>query len=412
MRKGSKMKLATLALAGLGVAMSSGAYAEGMKVSSQGGIKAMNAAADPYWFKLGGLLQLDQVFVHGKNNQDQGFPNNANLRRARLITEGGLGCHWSYWFGLELEGPAVAWKNAYISYKGFENSTISIGQISAPVSLSNWAGTADILTLERPAIANVFTPADGLGIYADHQMDMLTFAAAVWQPGDGVAASSNSAAPGSDLLGAAARITFSPIHTPDYVWHFGVSSAYQDLHNKDNTLATSTNPFSTRPEIRGRSVWPKLVTQNILNPNNTIKYWTTAGVEAAGLWGPLTVQAEYIGAHLSRIAGNSNESFKGWYANAAYVLTGESKHYDFASGTFGTVSPAATSGALEVFAQYSYISLRDHNLGSIEHDASAGLNWYINKTLRATAEYSRANLGIEPKRRLDLVGLRLQAKWS
>jgi len=416
MRKGSNIKLAALALVGLGVVMSSGAYAmDGMKVSSQGGISAMKSEDAPYWFKVGGLLQLDQVFAHGSHQSDQGYPNSANLRRARLRTEGGLGCHWSYYFGLDLAGPRMAWDNVYITYAGLENTDISIGKISPPMFLSNQTGTANVLTLERPAVMQAFVPADGLGIYLDHQLEMLAFEASVWAPQDGATSGSfASGFSGSDLLGFSGRMTFSPVHTADNVWHMGVSGMYLDLHDKNS----GTFALSTPTEIVGRSNpgWPSLVSTNMANPTNTVKYWTAAGVEAAALWGPFSVQAEYVGAHVSRLTGNANQSYKGWYANVAYSLTGESKTYDFAGGVFGAVQPAATTGAWEVFAQYSMLDLKAHSLGSIEHDATAGVNWYLNDNLRVTAEYSRANMShlsaAPDKRKLDLFGLRLQAKWN
>jgi phosphate-selective porin OprO/OprP len=429
MMKGTNIKLATLALAGLGMVMSSCAYAMGadMKVASNGGIMMGDAEKNTHWFKVGGLLQLDQVFVDGDSklglNQATGFPNSANLRRARLSTEGGLGCHWTYYFGLNFAGPALAWDAVYLNYTGIENSTVSIGKLGAPFSLSNWASTADVLTLERPAAANAFTPADGLGIYANHQLDMLTFAAMVWAPEDGAYAtgtgSASSPAKASDNLGFAGRITFAPVHTADYVLHAGVSGVMQGYNSK-NSL--SSQPFSTGTPIRGRSgSWASLTSTDIHGSvYNTkdlgIRNTSAAGLEVGALWGPFSMNAEYIGARVSRIPDNANSSYNGWYANVAYSLTGESRSYDFASGTLGAPKAAASTGAWELYAQYSAIDLRDHDLGALQNDTSAGVNWYINKNLRATVEYSHADMrrlgGVADKRELDLVGLRLQAKWS
>ena len=53
----------------------------------------------------------------------------------------------------------------------------------------------------------------------------------------------------------------------------------------------------------------------------------TFGFDAAGAWGPITIQGEYIRAHMLRDAGLENVSFHGGYAQIAWMLTGESRRY-------------------------------------------------------------------------------------
>lgn len=443
MRKGSKVRLATLALAGLAVVMSSGAYAmcNEMKVSSLGGLNAWHSENGEHWFKLKGIMQMDHAMVgHRDNNADKGFPSGANIRRARLGVNGGVGCHWSYDMSLNFDSASTVgtsdpnFFSAFIAYEGFDNTKIVIGQNTLYTFMAQQGATRNRITMELPMPTSALYAGDGLGIGVEHRLETLTFALGVATPGDGVPAGQGGTLTGasqqaqSDLATWHGRITFSPVHTPEYVLHFGASGMYQNLHDKSGTLT-----FSSMPEIQARDGhW---ATASLLLRSTTTGSWSTGydqantrwsavGLEAAGLWGPLTVQTEYVGVTTHRRAATApadSPKYKGWYATVAYLLTGESREYDFAGGVFGAVKPHTTCGAWELFAQYSSTSLRYRNLGPVAQISTAGVNWYANQNVRLTAQYMNLNLGRldtaattvagPAQRKLNVLGLRAQAAW-
>jgi phosphate-selective porin OprO/OprP len=106
--------------------------------------------------------------------------------------------------------------------------------------------------------------------------------------------------------------------------------------------------------------------------------------------GPLSAQAEYITTSVSRNA-DSNLDFDGWYAQAGYFLTGESRNYK--KGSFGGITPKASVGeggigAWELALRYSTLDLIDKDIDGGDVDSyTVGLNWFATPSLRFSANY-------------------------
>lgn len=460
----SKLKNAALALAAVGIAAISTGAAATMQVSSHGGLSVFDPAESCYWFKIGGLMQFDQTIFSGNTKERRhDFPNGANIRRTWLDLRGGVGDCWSYRLTLDFRGAPVIIRDAYINFSGIEQTNVAVGQFFIPFGLENWGNKQDLMFLEQSLMGTTFlAPEFGLGVYADtHFCDMFTVAAAIYQPrqvahsfglqthafdSSLTSQSVREFAPRNDRIGEALRVTFSPYHCADTVYHFGASI-------KDQKLITSsadghrvlTNIFQTVPEAQART------TTTLINAGSMpAKRFTVGGLEAAALWGPITVQAEYNKAKvklhrdLNSPANFGNPEFWGWHAQAGYVLTGESRTYDFASGTFGSVVPSTESGAWEIAARYSAVNLNDdHVYGGRENNVTLGLNWFVNENVQIKFNYIRANIhptttsivrnrvshndienlvgstaGTKPllvadakKRKLDIFGLRFQASF-
>ncbi len=83
------------------------------------------------------------------------------------------------------------------------------------------------------------------------------------------------------------------------------------------------------------------------------------GVEAAGVFGPLTVAGEAGRLWLDRFDAG-NEHFTGYYGYAAYMLTGETR--PFKGGNFDRIRPFKELGngglgAFEVALRYDHLDL-------------------------------------------------------
>jgi len=430
MKKRSTMKWVGMALAGLGVASAGSAFAT-MQVDSKGGIKVSDPNETAYWFKLGGRTFLDGVVYSGsnKNTQNQ-FPSGANLRDLRVQLEGGIGEHLSFLTQIDYhpESASVKIGNAYVNYTGLaENTDLSFGKVSPPFGLDNWSNWGDLVFMEQ-ALDGAFDPSDGLGVYADAALgDMVTIAAAVVapQPSNSTNFGTDNGTTGrSDLLAEAARITFSPVHTEDAVYHLGASVWNQSLKPTDQTGAAITDwvGFSTQTELVARQTPYLFSTPWIQGRGETV--W---GLEAAGLWGPLHMTAEYQQATMrmngfTPVGGTAaikgNPVVSAWHVQAAYMLTGESRGYDFPSGTFSNPKPTAECGAWEVAARYSVINLNDKGIfGGSGHDVTLGVNWFVNDIVRVAVNYLNVRLheyslvGVPAVRKLSGLGARLQVKF-
>ena len=172
------------------------------------------------------------------------------------------------------------------------------------------------------------------------------------------------------------RLTYAPYHTDTQVVHLGAAYSYQQpktVADKGRTITYRTQPESFNAEYFFTD------TGDI----EDIRHVNLMGVEAAGVLGPVSLQGEYIASHINRDTGASNLFFDGWYVMGSYLITGESRPYDFENGVFTQVLSDRRAGAWEAAAQYSQVNLTDNGiLGGKTHATSLGLNWYINDYIR------------------------------
>jgi len=109
------------------------------------------------------------------------------------------------------------------------------------------------------------------------------------------------------------------------------------------------------------------------------------------------------GARLGGFNGEKNTrandlQMDGWYADAAWTITGESRKYK--QGKFYQVDPAKKFslknggwGAWELATRYSAVDMdsQDNNLrGGKISNITVALNWYLNNNLRLMGDYTRA----------------------
>ena len=462
------LKRVGLTLAGLGAVVCTGAVAaNNMQVKSEGGIMIYNPSDSAYWFSVGGRLSLDEtVFSGGRLDKTNQFASGGNLRRALLKFAGGVGDYISYNLTLDFARPnltqsgqfdgrgtnggSVDFEDAYVNVSSEYTGAIGVtnlrfGQFTPPTSIDDWGnyGTNnDTMFLESALATSAFAiPSKVYGVWFDATaIDMFMFSASVFQPKQNNYNGSNNPPNGaannnnnnygdtgrSDRLGAALRLTFAPVHTADTVYHFGVMGRYQSMNN-----AVQSNPigqynlFQTGPEARARQTGQLVSTGPIRGRSYNI-----VNGEALAVFGPATLEGEIYQAIVQRVPTGAapldigttrgNPRFHGWHIEAAYVLTGEHRVYDFGTGTLRNPKPCDKMGAWEIAARYSFVNMVDKNIyGGSEHNTTLGLNWFVNEHVKLSANYIRANIYANPniqtnanvpssnKRQLDIVGLRL-----
>jgi phosphate-selective porin OprO/OprP len=450
-KRSTKLKWIGLALASLGVTMSGGALAH-MQVESDGGLKVYNPADSCYWFSLGGRIDFDETIFSGDwREKGPFFPSGGNIRRAYVKLMGGVGDYLTYNFTTSFSGALVDFEDAWLNYAGiYENTNIRFGQFTPLYTIDdagNWGTINDTVFLESALATTAFSiPNKALGLWFDTAIvDMFTVAATVYHPRQNPSVIFNNVnspnnyfdANRSDRLGGALRLTFSPIHSEDTVLHIGALGRFQSMNNVRSGVGITqvtqyyqnypaTGLFSTTPEALARNTFSLLNT----GPIRARSYNVVTG-EALGIWGPFMIEGEYTQANVQRVpfrtdTTRGNVRFHGWHVQAAYVLTGESRGYDFATGTMQNPSPASRCGAWEIAARYSYLDLNDKNVfGGTEHNTTIGLNWFINDNVSLKFNYIRANIRNNPvqvanlvapdiilapirrKRQLDIFGMRL-----
>jgi phosphate-selective porin OprO/OprP len=129
-----------------------------------------------------------------------------------------------------------------------------------------------------------------------------------------------------------------------------------------------------------------------------------ANVELAGINGPWSFQAEWLGSWAtharSAIASPSLGTYysTGSYAEVHYFLTGESRDYDRKAGVFTRIIPEKNfrykngcfePGAWQVAFRYSTTNLNSQGItGGNLNDYTFGLNWFLNPNMKVQANYA------------------------
>lgn len=359
--KPGKMKLLPAAI-GLAMIGASPVMAE-IKIASDDG---------KFETTLGGRIQVDAAW-YDEDNVNLDGENGTEFRRARLFVKGKMYDVWSYKAQYDFAGNGTDMKDAYIGYNGWDFGKLKIGQFKQPFSLEELTSSKYITFMER-SLLNAFATGRRIGLGLSDANKTWTWAASVYGREEG------DDTDGDEGYGAGARITWSPWNEKGKVLHLGGAAAWEEPNDNDVR-------FRARPE--SHQTGTRLVsTGRIPEPDAFTKY----GVEAAGVFGPFSLQGEYIAvAADSEQPGYEDPDLSGWYAYGSWFMTGESRKYK--KGAFGRVSPKNPVGkggwgAWELAARYSSLDLEDGDtLGGEEDNITIGLNWYATKYVRFMANY-------------------------
>ena len=345
-----------------------------------------------------------------------------NVRRARIGVVGKFLSDWN--FGLvydfggssdgfggtapgSLPGGGVSGiENAYLSYTGLKpfggKMAIEGGIMDVPYTLDEAMGSNAILFMERASsqvIATSIAAGDFRSTFGARWFNDVFWAGAyVTGPTTGAIHSASSINPPgtTEQLGAVARVAAQLVNTQEYSLHIGGNAEWLVKPPHNLIANTQTLTLSDRPELR-------------IDPTTLISTGPIAGVsgaqvysaEAAGTIGSLYLQGEYFWYNVDRgFIGLPSVNFQGGYAQAGYVLTGESRKYNPSTASYGGVVPTNPFswneggwGAWEIAGRVSTMDLNDQ-LGAATGVAggrqtiyTAALNWYVNRNIRFMFNY-------------------------
>ena len=339
-----------------------------------------------------------------------------------------------------LPGGALAGvETASLSYTGFHpfdgKLAIEGGYMDTLYTLDEATSSNDIMFMERASsgiiaqniAAGDFRSAIGARWYTDR----FWIGAYETGPTSGAIHSASSLNPNgtSEQAGTFVRAAGQVFSGNDYSLHLGADAEFLTNPPRNEVTGAQTLTLSDRPELR-------------LDPTSLISTGALAGVsaaqvysaEAAGTYGPLFFQGEYFWYNVDRgaLPGLSSVKFNGGYAEASYMLTGETHTYNSASAAYNGIVPANPFsldgggwGAWEVAGRISTVDLNDQLAtangvaGGRQTVYTAGLNWYANRNVRFMLNYlhgdiarqiSAVNAG-DAGSRFDAVAMRTQVAF-
>ena len=353
-------------------------------------------------FELRIRLRLAQDFAwfdqdNELKNQFGNEQDGTDFRFARIRLQGRLWEDFRFLgefdFAGQNGGDTPKFRDMYIQYNGIpyigENEfDLRFGHFKEPFSLDELNAVTSLQFLENPLL-DVFVPSRNAGlqlsdaILGESKAERMTWAVGVFKETDDIPSSDDSDEDqGYQLTG---RITGLPIYADGgrKLLHLGAEYSHR---NRDGDFQR----YRPRPETR-LSNFRYVDTGNI-----AVDEIDLLGLELAGVYGPFSLQSEYVRSDLNAVSGE-DLCFDGYYVQIAYLLTGEHRSYRHDSGRFDSPVPKHPFhlssekwdwGAWEIASRYGAVDLNDGNIDGGKHTSlTLGLNWYLNTNLRVSANY-------------------------
>lgn len=353
--------------------------ADEVKISTEGGHLKFKSGDGDFKFQVGGRVMADAAWYSDDNTE---LGDGTELRRARLFVKGQLWKDWNFKMQYDFAGGGVI-KDAYVRYTGLKHYLgmpldITAGHFKQPFSLEELTSSRFITFMERALPNAAFVPSRNLGLALNSHGKL---AQGSWTGAAGVfGKGADDANDGSDeSYGYSGRFTVAPLATKTSLFHLGGNVAYRKLKGHDTKVRS-------RPESHIAD--HRLVSATIKDADDVLKY----GGELAAMWGPFSVQGEYMKADYSSNSG-PDADFDGWYGYVSWFVTGESRTYKSKAGIFDRVTPRSIVGkggygAVELAGRYSQLNLNDGPYqGGREKNYTIGVNWYATPSIRLMANY-------------------------
>jgi len=371
--------------------------AEKVKVKMDTKGLQVESADKDFQFKLGGRIQADANYSGKDQYYENGAPVEANdgteFRRARIDFVGVFFKDWNFKTVADFADNKVAMKDLFIEYTGLDFMNVTAGQQKQNFSRELLESSNDLMFTERSLMnvlnAPVVDRAIGLNLQSKakkHWTAALGVYGNAIDPQRTTGTENNDAA--DEGWGVSGRGTFAPIDEKTQMLYVGVAGNYRQADsNGDVALSKNLKYVYETNHMSDLDLINKTV--------HSVKNITNLGLETGGIYGPFSFGAEYTRQWVDLNTGGNLE-VDGWYADAAWTLTGESRK--FKQGKFYKVSPSKPFnlknggwGAWELASRISNVDVNDGAFkGGEMSNVTVALNWYINDNLRFMADYIRS----------------------
>ena len=385
---------------------------------------------------MGGRLQIDgqdnlndhtvPQTAQVPNPQTGRLNNGVGVRRGRLHMEGTLYKDYDFKFEYDfVRGSgtnAAGITDAWMEYTGFKPVSVTIGQFKEPFSLESVTSNRYLTFNERSLANNAFVEwanpyllGASVQTFGERYTGRLALQA---EPiGNGNYANNSSTngngnanrndstnangQSGNSSYGVTGRATFLPIfNSKTELLHLGAAGSYRKVNNNsltgvNNSTTSAGMGFASQVGNVDRSAWAN--TGNLTDPSTgrVLDSFVRAGAEVAGIYGPFSLQAEYMRTQLNGSRYDSSDHLDGYYAYVSYFLTGESRSYDTKKGAFGRQKPNKNFsfknggwGAWELATRFDALDMNTtHVNGGNLSTGTVALNWYLNPHVRMMLDY-------------------------
>jgi len=365
----------------------------------------VKSADDHFKFKLGGRIHTSYTASSNDNFFKGGAPAEANngteLRRARLYFAGTFYKDWLAKFQVDFADNGVSIKDMYLDYTGLGD--FGLGKVAARVGNQKQAfsrelqdSSNDMMFQERSLMNVLNEPLVDRAIGFNVRTSGKNYSAQVGIYGEPLSPNKTSMDEG---WGVSSRVSFNPIANNDNgvqkLVHLGIAGNYRKPSDAGHVSGVGPGVRYRHETANNTDLFP--VDTGVIGMVNNIKM---IGLEANGVYGPFSVGGEYTHSWMDRKMGMSSLSFQGWYGEASWSLTGESRTYKAGQGKFKRLKPNRNFnftnvgdgawGAWELAARVAGVDMNDGAFqGGKMKNLTVALNWYANESVRFMFGFDR-----------------------
>ena len=350
-------------------------------------------------FRLRGRFYLDGAGLFlddNKNTVDDSRNNRGELARyativrsARIGAEGVMYEDFLWRTEVDFRDEEVRLRGAYIEYIRYNPFRIMIGNIKEPMGIE-WMTSRNRATfLERGPSLDAFKPDWTPGLRLEYRGFRYNLMAALMSGGD--LARDRTQTGGYAFAG---RASVAPYVSGSNFTHIGFGSSYRvNAYSEriDGQFDRQYSDIRLRTRLGTRAIDGRFIGADDVQDAVDI---TRYNAEGAFGFGPFSVQGEYTMVNIRRDFFREDLFLNGFYVQASYFLTGESRTYRPERGNFGALIPNRNfrpgfgPGAIELAVRFSNVDSidQDYDGGQMDH-FTAGLNWYLNRETRIMLNY-------------------------
>jgi phosphate-selective porin OprO/OprP len=275
----------------------------------------------------------------------------------------------------------------FISYRGLDFAKVNVGHQKQPFSRELQESSNDLMFMERSLMNVLNAPLvdRAIGLNVSHSDKNWTGQVGLF--GESIDPNNNSI---DESWGTSSRVTFAPINEKTRVIHLGVAGNYRKPSGSGQLFGPANGVRFRHETSHLTNLFP--IDSSTIGNIEDIKM---LGLEANGVYGPFSAGGEYTHSWIGRNNGLDSLSFHGWYAEAAWTLTGESRNYK--EGKFHRVEPTQNFsfskggwGAWELATRVAGVDMNDGAFRAGEmKNFTAAVNWYVNSNIRFMFNYDK-----------------------
>ena len=390
-----------------------------MEVRFKDGISLSDEKGDNT-LSIGGRLHTDyRMFTNDQAKDAATVPTNSanqtdtfDVRRARIELKGKFNKNFDFLLATDLAGTSAGnttsvLDQAYINYTYDKPFQVRVGQFKAPMNLEKVTSSNNIDFMER-ALSNQLAANEDRGIQFHGVLPGYTYAFAI-TTGEG-AKNRNDADPRVDNVEYVGRgtVNFAELKgDKNAVYHIGLSGSYTEL-SKGTSNGYLSGTSSVRTEARGINIFTMPTISAVSGVDNSIER-TRVGLEGAVAYGPVKLQSEYIRNTFKGDTSSTasfNNDINAWYAEALWLVTGETYADSYKDGSWSTIKPKNNFdigkglGAWEIGARYTKFDAKDWaGFSGLSTTASTlgadsltlGAKWILNPNTKVMLNYVKTN---------------------